>query len=34
LVTLDKEAKVGLKGSQMVFNEITTELAPDYPPGP
>jgi D-alanyl-D-alanine carboxypeptidase len=29
--TLDKEAKVGLNGGQMVFNEIAAELAPDYP---
>jgi hypothetical protein len=34
LVTLDKEAKVGLNGGQMVFNEIAAELAPEYPPGP
>jgi hypothetical protein len=34
LVTLDKEAKVGLNGGQMVFNEIAAELAPDYPPHP
>jgi D-alanyl-D-alanine carboxypeptidase len=32
--TLDKEAKVGLNGGQMVFNEIAAELAPDYPPRP
>jgi D-alanyl-D-alanine carboxypeptidase len=32
--TLDKEAKVGLNGGQMVFNEIVAELAPDYPPRP
>ena len=29
--TLDKEAKVGLNGGQMVFEEIAAELAPDYP---
>src|SRR5215212_2525855 len=32
--TLDKEAKVGLNGGQMVFDEIAAELAPDYPPRP
>jgi D-alanyl-D-alanine carboxypeptidase len=32
--TLDKEAKVGLNGGEMVFNEIAAELAPDYPPRP
>ncbi len=32
--TLDKEAKVGLNGGQMVFEEIAAELAPDYPPHP
>ena len=32
--TLKEEAKVGLNGGQMVFNEIATELAPDYPPRP
>jgi D-alanyl-D-alanine carboxypeptidase len=30
--TLDKEAKVGLNGGQMVFEEIATVLAPDHPP--
>jgi D-alanyl-D-alanine carboxypeptidase len=29
--TLEKEAKVGLNGGQMVFDEIAAELAPDYP---
>ena len=29
--TLDKEAKVGLNGGQMVFNEIAARLAPDHP---
>jgi D-alanyl-D-alanine carboxypeptidase len=32
--TLDKEAKVGLNGGQMVFDEIAAELAPGYPPRP
>ena len=32
--SLDKEAKVGLNGGQMVFEEIAAELAPDYPPHP
>jgi CubicO group peptidase (beta-lactamase class C family) len=32
--TLKEEAKVGLNGGQMVFNEIAAELAPDYPPRP
>jgi hypothetical protein len=32
--TLEKEAKVGLNGGQMVFEEIAAELAPDYPPRP
>jgi D-alanyl-D-alanine carboxypeptidase len=32
--TLDKEAKVGLNGGEMVFEEIAAELAPDYPPRP
>jgi D-alanyl-D-alanine carboxypeptidase len=32
--TLDKEAKVGLNGGQMVFEEIAAELAPSYPPRP
>ena len=32
--TLDKEAKVGLNGGQMVFDELAAELAPDYPPRP
>jgi D-alanyl-D-alanine carboxypeptidase len=32
--TLEKEAKVGLNGGQMVFDEIAAELAPDYPPRP
>jgi D-alanyl-D-alanine carboxypeptidase len=30
--TLEKEAKVGLNGGQMVFEEIATVLAPDHPP--
>jgi CubicO group peptidase (beta-lactamase class C family) len=29
--TLDKEAKVGLNGGQMVFEEIAAVLAPDHP---
>ena len=32
--TLDKEAKVGLNGGQMVFEEIAALLAPDHPPKP
>ena len=32
--TLDKEAKVGLNGGQMVFDEIAAELASEYPPRP
>ena len=32
--TLDKEAKVGLNGGEMVFNEIAAVLAPDHPPKP
>jgi D-alanyl-D-alanine carboxypeptidase len=32
--TLEEEAKVGLNGGQMVFEEIAAELAPDYPPRP
>jgi D-alanyl-D-alanine carboxypeptidase len=32
--TLDKEAKVGLNGGQMVFEEIVAVLALDYPPKP
>jgi D-alanyl-D-alanine carboxypeptidase len=32
--TLEKKAKVGLNGGQMVFEEIAAELAPDYPPHP
>lgn len=32
--TLDKEAKVGLNGGQMVFGEIAAVLAPDHPPQP
>jgi D-alanyl-D-alanine carboxypeptidase len=32
--TLDKEAKVGLNGGQMVFEEIAAELAPGHPPRP
>jgi D-alanyl-D-alanine carboxypeptidase len=32
--TLKEEAKVGLNGGQMVFDEIAGELAPDYPPRP
>ena len=30
--TLDKEAKVGLNGGQMVFEEIAAVLAPGHPP--
>jgi CubicO group peptidase (beta-lactamase class C family) len=32
--TLDKEAKIGLNGGQMVFSEIAAVLAPDHPPRP
>jgi D-alanyl-D-alanine carboxypeptidase len=32
--TLDKEAKVGLNGGQMVFEEIAAVLAPGHPPKP
>ena len=32
--TLGKEAKVGLNGGQMVFDEIAAVLAPDHPPKP
>jgi D-alanyl-D-alanine carboxypeptidase len=32
--TLDKEAKVGLNGGQMVFEEIAAVLAPGHPPRP
>jgi hypothetical protein len=32
--TLGKEAKVGLNGGQMVFEEIAALLAPDHPPKP
>jgi D-alanyl-D-alanine carboxypeptidase len=32
--TLEKEAKVGLNGGQMVFEEIAAVLAPGHPPKP
>jgi D-alanyl-D-alanine carboxypeptidase len=32
--TLKEEAKVGLNGGEMVFEEIAAELAPNYPPRP
>ena len=32
--TLEKEAKVGLNGGQMVFEEIAAVLAPGHPPEP
>ncbi len=32
--TLEKEAKVGLNGGQMVFDEIAAVLAPGHPPKP
>jgi D-alanyl-D-alanine carboxypeptidase len=32
--TLEKEAKVGLNGGEMVFNEIAAVLAPGHPPKP
>jgi D-alanyl-D-alanine carboxypeptidase len=32
--TLEKEAKVGLNGGQMVFEEIAAMLPPGHPPEP
>jgi hypothetical protein len=32
--TLEKEAKVGLNGGQMAFEEIAAVLAPGHPPKP
>jgi len=32
--TLEKDAKVGLNGGQMVSEEIAAVLAPGHPPNP